>query len=191
MYVSQRRQYIFFKSFKCGPTEQLCVCNQCSAQTITDFVFSIFILSCFSFSWALLNTGYFSSFSCFMFVRAFPQALNPLLTSSTWKITSPFLIFWFKKKPGQSAQQAPFLSSGFIRTLSHYIHTSRIISSTRTDNECRKWIKQTLLLRFFFFPSSSSQLLCSDASYVFFLQGEAERAPSGEAEVGGEDHGSV
>lgn len=36
-----------------------------------------------------------------------------------------------------------------IHTLSHYIHTSRIISSTRTDNECRKWIKQTLLLRFF------------------------------------------
>lgn len=27
--------------------------------------------------------------------------------------------------------------------------------------------------------------------HMFFLQGEAERAPSGEAEVGGEDHGSV
>lgn len=40
-----------------------------------------------------------------------------------------------------------------------------------------------------FFPPSS-QLLCSDA-HVFSLQGEAERAASGEAEVGGEDHGSV
>lgn len=35
-----------------------------------------------------------------------------------------------------------------------------------------------------------TQLLCADASCVF-LQGEAERAPSGEAEIGGEDYGSV
>lgn len=40
------------------------------------------------------------------------------------------------------------------------------------------------------FPLASSELLCSDASCVF-LQGEAERAPTGEAEVGGEDYGSV
>lgn len=78
-----------------------------------------------------------------------------------------------------------------IHTLSHYIHTSRIISSTRTDNECRKWIKQTLLLRFFprpFIFLSATLFWCF---ICFFLQGEAERAPSGEAEVGGEDHGSV
>jgi len=40
------------------------------------------------------------------------------------------------------------------------------------------------------FCSSCSELLRSDASCVF-IQGEAERAPSGEAEVGGEDYGSI
>lgn len=138
------------------------------------------------------RAAYFSTMPRFIFVHIAYWTLQPCAHQQQMNINIHMQsLFWsdglkrirFKQHSSGSVSQYWVYSNGLNHRATYTLAEKSLLLIVNAWNESNRPSCSFMSL-------SYSQLLCSDASYVF-IQGEAQRAPSGEAEAGGEDYGSV